>query len=276
MATVVRSEPAFASIAALLLVACDPTSAVDAGTERDAGSDASAVTLCERPADCGAEFCVTWRCDPGHERANARGCVDEGSPCGAEEVCDESSAECRACADGADADGDGHDAVECGGDDCDDADGSRFPGNPEVCDAEGQDEDCDPTTLGDVDADGDGFISAACCNGDVCGEDCDDTARALSPASAEQCNTLDDDCDGEVDDGDVCAEIPGPTDGGVTPPIPAGDGAVPPVPGTDAGVHGGGDPLASGCACRATAAPSATPWPLLLLAGAVLARRRRR
>jgi len=34
-------------------------------------------------------------------------------------------------------DGDGHDAVECGGDDCDDGDIAISPSSVEVCDAEG-------------------------------------------------------------------------------------------------------------------------------------------
>ncbi|WP_144394519.1 MopE-related protein [Pleionea sediminis] len=61
-----------------------------------------------------------------------------------------------------DKDGDGHHALKCGGDDCDDRDPNRFPGNLEICDAKGIDEDCDATTVGDVDNDGDGFVSQLC------------------------------------------------------------------------------------------------------------------
>lgn len=61
-----------------------------------------------------------------------------------------------------DKDGDGYTAIKCGGNDCDDRDPNRFPGNPEICDANGIDEDCDPTTVGNIDKDGDGFISPLC------------------------------------------------------------------------------------------------------------------
>lgn len=61
-----------------------------------------------------------------------------------------------------DNDGDGSKAIACGGDDCDDGDPNRFPGNIEICDARGIDEDCDPTTVGDLDRDGDGFVSDLC------------------------------------------------------------------------------------------------------------------
>lgn len=61
-----------------------------------------------------------------------------------------------------DRDGDGFTATKCGGDDCDDRDPNRFPGNTEICDAQGIDEDCDPTTVGGVDKDGDGYISHLC------------------------------------------------------------------------------------------------------------------
>lgn len=34
------------------------------------------------------------------------------------------------------------------GDDCDDDDPDRYPGNFEICDDDDHDEDCDPTTFG--------------------------------------------------------------------------------------------------------------------------------
>ncbi|MCZ7680956.1 MAG: putative metal-binding motif-containing protein [Sandaracinaceae bacterium] len=85
------------------------------------------------------------------------------------------------------------------GDDCDDADPSRFAGAVEVCDAEGHDEDCDLTTLGATDVDGDGAISAACCNGATCGGDCNDGDPLVGPLQREACNGRDDDCDGTTD-----------------------------------------------------------------------------
>ncbi len=99
-----------------------------------------------------------------------------------------------------DADGDGALAIECGGDDCDDSDPGRFPTNIEVCDAANLDEDCDPETFGERDVDGDGFFDARCCNGTVCGDDCDDAQSSVHPTEAETCNGADDDCDGAVDE----------------------------------------------------------------------------
>ncbi len=125
-----------------------------------------------------------------------------------------------------DADGDGHGnpatAVEtCApaenqvttGDDCDDDDAAVFPGNDETCD--GKDNDCD----GEVDegllvtfyadADGDGYGSVletreACTAGDGWvsdASDCDDTDPTVYPGAEETCNGIDEDCDGEVDEG---------------------------------------------------------------------------
>jgi hypothetical protein len=104
-----------------------------------------------------------------------------------------------------DRDGDGRLSMECGGDDCDDSDPNRFPGNPEVCDTLHHDEDCDDTTYGFRDADGDGVADANCCNerdGSLyCGGDCDDMAPGVAPTAPEVCNGLDDDCDDIIDEG---------------------------------------------------------------------------
>ncbi|HJL24002.1 MAG TPA: putative metal-binding motif-containing protein, partial [Polyangiaceae bacterium LLY-WYZ-15_(1-7)] len=182
---------------------------------------------CLTAADCddglfcnGAELCR-----PADPLADGRGCVPAEPTCGEGVACDE---ETDACMPGCpDADEDGFADASCGGEDCDDADPNRFPGNPEVCDLEGHDEDCDPETLG-PDADGDGYVGARCCarEGDTfrCGEDCNDGQRLIQPDGLEICNGFDDDCDGMVDeelledgfedaDGDLHGDPRAPTSG---------------------------------------------------------------
>jgi hypothetical protein len=102
-------------------------------------------------------------------------------------------------------------------DDCNDVDATSHPGAAEVCD--NADNDCD----GDVDegvrvtwyadADGDGFGDSSTTQ-DACnqppgyssnGDDCDDTNVQVSPAATEVCDSVDNDCDGIVDDGAVDA-----------------------------------------------------------------------
>ncbi|MCZ7683000.1 MAG: MopE-related protein [Sandaracinaceae bacterium] len=167
-------------------------------TGSDAGQEDSGAGGCASACDDGV-FCN------GAERCESGACVSGASPCAASLVCDEDARECVDPMGCADRDGDGHSDVACGGDDCDDDDGARFPGNTEVCDARLHDEDCDPTTLGGVDEDGDGHESAACCNTQpdgslACGDDCDDRRSSAHPGVTDDCNLVDDDCDGFVDE----------------------------------------------------------------------------
>ena len=104
----------------------------------------------------------------------------------------------------ADADGDGVDSVAAGGADCDDGDPNRYPGNTEVCDRDDHDEDCDPTTFGQLDRDRDGFVSNACANHNgssiMVGQDCNDARADQHPGLAETCDGRDNDCDGDTDE----------------------------------------------------------------------------
>ncbi|MHA1741943.1 MAG: MopE-related protein [Candidatus Thorarchaeota archaeon] len=100
--------------------------------------------------------------------------------------------------------------------DCDDSSWSVHPGATEVCD--GQDNDCDgeednPGSLGCeiyyIDLDGDGYGSGeGLC---LCwpegsyttknGGDCDDGNPAFNPGMEEICDGLDNNCDGQIDEG---------------------------------------------------------------------------
>ena len=102
------------------------------------------------------------------------------------------------------------------GGDCDDQDAGVSPGEEEVCDDEGTDEDCDGLVNNDdpeldatvewyPDSDGDGFgedaglVETCTPPSDYVAEggDCDDSDRFVNPDQPETCNNgIDDDCDG--------------------------------------------------------------------------------
>ncbi|AKF05101.1 hypothetical protein DB32_002250 [Sandaracinus amylolyticus] len=180
----------------LVLAACggDPP-AIDGGL--DAAASCATDQDCDDGLFCNGavSLCLGGRCAPAP------------LPCREGQTCVEEADRClTTCAVDEDADGDGARAIECGGSDCDDADPDRFPGNAELCDASAHDEDCDDTTFGFRDADGDGSPDARCCNPDLaggedhCGLDCDDNAPGVHPSVPEVCNGIDDDCDALVDE----------------------------------------------------------------------------
>ncbi len=205
-----------------IFAGCSGGSSTDAG---DAGADTSfdsaGDTRAEAAVDAPPPTCSTdndcddhrfcngaERCMPGAVGTDMRGCVPApSSPCFAGQMCNEAMSRCdTSCEMGGDADGDGHRATTCNGDDCDDTDANRYPGNAEVCDVNNHDEDCDTVTFGVRDADMDGYPDARCCNvradGTMnCGVDCNDALGSVNPATSEACNTVDDNCNGTVDEG---------------------------------------------------------------------------
>jgi hypothetical protein len=107
-----------------------------------------------------------------------------------------------------DNDGDGYPAD----DDCDDSDPDVNPGATEICN--GIDDNCDAyidegcmTYYRDADGDGwgdpyDSVTDTSPPTGYVTNaDDCDDTNGAINPGATDSCNGLDDDCDGQIDEG---------------------------------------------------------------------------
>lgn len=115
-----------------------------------------------------------------------------------------------------DADRDGQDSIHFGGTDCDDSDPDVFYGALEFCD--NVDNDCDgerdnwyaeDAMLLYFDYDGDGFggdtyteLSCSQSSGFyLIADDCDDGDPDIHPDTDELCDNVDNDCDGEVDEG---------------------------------------------------------------------------
>ncbi|MBM4368509.1 MAG: VCBS repeat-containing protein [Deltaproteobacteria bacterium] len=168
-----------------LLLACDPGAKPGDSGEGDLDLDGYAA-----PEDC------------DDTRASVNPGVAEEYYNGRDDDCNEATAD-------DDQDGDGSVLA----DDCDDTDASSYPGGTETCDE--RDNNCDghadegvsSTFFLDADADGYGSNAGSTTGCDTPAgysknaSDCNDADAAIHPGAAEACDGLDQDCDGEVDEG---------------------------------------------------------------------------
>ena len=136
---------------------------------------------------------------PGGYVGNNTDCDDTSSARnpGAPEVCDlVPDNDCDPSTNPFDADLDGHDRADCGGDDCQDGDATIYTGATESCNR--IDNDCSDDGLEDLgeDLDGDGHSDATfCVAGRFPADDCDETRGYVHGGAPEHCNGIDDDCD---------------------------------------------------------------------------------
>ena len=111
-----------------------------------------------------------------------------------------------------DADGDGYGKFDG---DCDDTNATIHLGALEICN-NGVDDDCDgridQESFWYDDADNDGYgnpnVMIYSCSPIVRyvtnGMDCDDTDSSVNPDATEVCNSVDDNCDGVIDEDEIC------------------------------------------------------------------------
>ena len=181
----------------------------------------SAPIILALTAGCGKDEPVVD--DDGDGYTTLLDCDDENfdvNPGATELVGDGIDNDCDGFIDAIDGDGDGWLGVGPGELDCDDTNADIYPEAPELCD--GLDNDCNgsvddgvelPLYYADADLDGFGDPAASV---ETCvpiegyiadNTDCDDTNPAVRPSASELCDELDNDCNGEIDDGALDASL---------------------------------------------------------------------
>ncbi len=163
------------------------------------GGKALFVVSCQAP---GGFVASTDDCDDLDARAYP----------GATEACNGRDDDCTGGVPANESDADADHWSACQGD-CNDTNKTAFPGGAELCD--GVDNDCDGTpddapldavsawADGDLDGVGAGPVLHVCAVGagqSAVQGDCNDSVAAVKPGATESCNTVDDDCDGLVDE----------------------------------------------------------------------------
>ncbi len=118
---------------------------------------------------------------------------------GAPEICDGVDNNCDGAVPANENDSDG-DGVRVCANDCNDNEAASYPGNTEICDA--IDNDCDASTDEGFDTDSDGFFTNgnAGCVAAYASVDCNDSVASIYPGATEVCDTVDQDCDGQIDE----------------------------------------------------------------------------